>query len=59
MGSKHGTKPSIPKAQEILMQKKFAKRSYIMETIKEQFRFWISMIETQTLTQETLMGKIW
>ncbi|MCT4629081.1 histidine--tRNA ligase [Winogradskyella sp.] len=52
-------KPSIPKGTRDFNAEEVAKRSYIMETIKEQFqRYGFQPIETPSFeNSETLMGK--
>jgi histidyl-tRNA synthetase len=52
-------KPSIPKGTRDFNAEEVAKRSYIMETIKEQFQiFGFQAIETPSFeNSETLMGK--
>ncbi len=52
-------KPSIPKGTRDFNAEEVAKRSYIMETIKEQFQiFGFQPIETPSFeNSETLMGK--
>lgn len=52
-------KPSIPKGTRDFNAKEVAKRSYIMETIKEQFQLYgFQPIETPSFeNSETLMGK--
>jgi histidyl-tRNA synthetase len=52
-------KPSIPKGTRDFNAKEVAKRSYIMETIKEQFQlFGFQPIETPSFeNSDTLMGK--
>ncbi|WP_296381756.1 histidine--tRNA ligase [Winogradskyella sp.] len=52
-------KPSIPKGTRDFNAEEVAKRSYIMETIKEQFKvFGFQPIETPSFeNSETLMGK--
>jgi histidyl-tRNA synthetase len=59
VGNNMAQKPSIPKGTRDFNAEQVAKRSYIMETIKEQFNlFGFQPIETPSFeNSETLMGK--